>query len=471
MNRIRKSIFTITLTALLVACGTSSTGNTLPTINLTDVNSTAQSAGATLFAQTMAPTATSTVIPTDTPEPTPTSLPFKALDGLRVAYIIDGNLYVQDSGRAAIQLTSGGQVSMGGQLLFTDDGKKIVFYRVSESKKNQIYSINSDGTGERVLVTSELLSVLGLGYDEFTELISPIIVPGTHQILFSTHQLSSINPKLSDAQPKPNYDLLLVDADTGAIKRLVDIKRGGNFLVSPDGKMVVVQAPDHIDVISTQGQIVHANLLIYPADDDYLNIPMSWTEDSHELFVVPPIPVSEISGNTGFPLLRTVWRYSLDGSSGSEIRFNPPLVGEWFMISPDGNRIAYSYQLDYPASVNWNPEKPVGIYLGNQHDGTSKLLNEPQIGTSESYFIGGWLRDSTRFIIENNDMQMYLGDLQGEITPLYRGGYFSWIDNRRYFYSGDSLGEIGKEDKFRVMEYPADFVLIKSALTFVFLRP
>ena len=200
---------------------------------------------------------------------------------------------------------------------------------------------------------------------------------------------------------------------------------------------------------------------------------MAWTQDSRELFVVPPIPVSEIPGNRGFPLLRTIWRYSLDENSGVEIRFDPPPVGhQGFKISPDGNWIAYSYQLGYPASVNWDPGKPIGIYLGNLHNGTSKLLYTPETGAGVAqYFIHDWFPDSTRFILEDNGMGLYIGNFQGEITSLYRGGYFSWIDNRRYFFGGDSLGEVGKEEKFKVMEYPSGFELFKSRPTFVFLKP
>src|SRR5262245_7684355 len=100
----RVSIF-FAIIILLVACGTPSISSTSPTINLTDVNSTAQSAAVTLFAQTMAPNLTATVTPTNTSIPTPTALPFKALERLRVAYVAgNGNLFVHDSGQQAVQL-------------------------------------------------------------------------------------------------------------------------------------------------------------------------------------------------------------------------------------------------------------------------------------------------------------------------------------------------------------------------------
>ena len=269
---------------------------------------------------------TPTALPTETFTPTPTStpLPFKVLDGLRVAYIIDGNLYVQDSGKPAIQLTHTG---LDSKPKFTNDGQKIIFDRASESQKRQIYSINSDGSGEHALVTSDLLIALESGYDEITESTSPVIVPGTHQMLFGTQQLNFL--KLRDTPSTPNNDLLLADMDTGTIKQLLSIGQGGDL--SP-GHEAVSGKPDQIEVITTQGQIVYQTPFIYPEEDIYTTaIPMSWTQDSRELIVVPPIPTSEIPGNRGFPLLRTIWRYSLDENSGVETRLDPPPVGyQWW---------------------------------------------------------------------------------------------------------------------------------------------
>src|ERR1051325_3199678 len=128
----------LVLTAMhLVTCGTlptQTTGNR--TINLTDVNSTAQSAASTLFAQTMVATPTSTIVPTDmllSPITTQTPLPFIALDGLRVAYIMGDNLYVQDSGKRTIQLAHGVENLKNRPPLISDDGQKIIFYRAEES--------------------------------------------------------------------------------------------------------------------------------------------------------------------------------------------------------------------------------------------------------------------------------------------------------------------------------------------------
>ena len=53
------------------------------------------------------------------------SLPLVAVNGLRVAYIVTGNLYVQNSGGQPMQLTNSGVDSTP---IFSDDGQKIVFF-------------------------------------------------------------------------------------------------------------------------------------------------------------------------------------------------------------------------------------------------------------------------------------------------------------------------------------------------------
>ena len=454
------------LTLTLAACAPA---QTTPAVNLTEVQNTANAAVWTDVALTQTATFTATPLP-PTFTPTSTSLPFKALDGLRVAYIIDGNLYVQDSGKQAIQLTHTG---LDSKPKFTDDGQKIIFERASESQKRQIYSINSDGNGERALVTSDLLLTLDLGYDEITESTSSVIVPGTHQILFGTQQLNFL--KLRDTPSTPNNDLLLADMDTGAIKQLLAIGQGGNFLVSPNGKLVAVQAPDKMEVITTQGQIVYQTPFTYPEEDIYtVAIPMSWTQDSRELIVVPPIPTSEIPGNRGFPLLRTIWRYSLDENSGVEIRLDPPPVGyQGFKISPDGNWMAYSYQLGYPASMSWDPEKPVGIYLGNLHDGTSKLLYTPPVNDfAVPSFYRSWSPDSKHFIVEGTP-RTYIGNVHEEMAPLSPGLFVGWIDSNHYLLNRGVLelvlGEVGRQDLVIVMETPLDLT-IYDPRTYVFIK-
>jgi Tol biopolymer transport system component len=376
-----------------------------------------------------------------------------------------GNLYLQDGGDQPKQLTNSG---VDHSPVFSDDGQRIAFYRGGFRENNQVYTINVDESGEQALVTSDLLASLGLGYDQYTELRSLAFVPATHQLLFNTQQLDPINHKGIDASPKPNNDLLLVDADSSKIRRLIVTGQGGYFLVSPNGKMVAIQTADHIDVIDINGHVLRRNLITYHPDDDYGWTPMSWAQDTSKLFVMPPIPVSEIPNNIGWPVLRAIWQYSIDGKSpGAEIRLSPPPLGDSFSISPDGNWIAYSFYFTYGKN---NKTDKFGVYLGNLRNGTSQLMVMRE-QRDEPLNFDGWSPDSKYFIFQDIGDQMYIGNIHGEITKLSRGVFLGWVDTNRYLYDGLFMGELGKKTNVRVAKSPSDFVLDNShPIAFVFLK-
>ena len=441
-------------TVVLVACSTSSpsaTGNATPTINLTDVNSTSQSAAATLFAQTMAPTLTATAVPTNTPKPTPTPLPFRALEGLRVAYTTsDGNLYVRDSGKPAIQLTSN---VANRRPLFSDDGQKIVFYR----GENELCVIGADGSGEQTLITLELLSVFGERYNESTGPASLAFIPGTHSLIFNTGSTIGFGA----LYPHPNKDLVFVDSDTGEIRQLRAPDQGGNFFVSPDGKKIAVQTIDHIDVIDTHGRLLHRNLVTHSPIDDYYGIWWAfvyWKQDSSELIVA----ATDIPPGVGLPVLYTVRRYPLDGHPSVEVPLNPQPEGYALSISPDGNWIVYGYSLG-PLDATTT----TGIYLGNLKERTSQLLYTPPVGAvspldlPSSYH--GWSPDSLHFILEGYNTNLYVGNIYGEFTQVgfSRGTeVFGWIDNSRFLMQDGVLYEVGKQEIVRVVNWLDAFIFL-----------
>jgi Tol biopolymer transport system component len=346
-------IFSMTLIALLVgACGTVTTmPTTAPT--LTAIGSTS----------TALPIPSVTTIP---------SLPISsAPDGLRMAYVIDGNLYLQDGSNPPVQLTHSGEDR---NPIFSDDGEKIAFYR--GLVPHDLYSINADGTQERVLVTGSLLESLELGYNKFTEIVSRDYVPGTHQILFNTRQLSQADIDQKDFNrlgSKENFDLLSVDTDTGEIKRLLSKSKGGNFFISPNGNMVAIQVKGHIDVIGVDGQIIRQNLVTYTPTRPYeLDPGVFWTEDSTELVVTLPI---ESEYNMDGPAMRSVWHYSVNGANKVQASLTPPPISDDYSISPDGNWILYSYYY-YPDKTDETVSP--GLYLGNLREGGT-LLYSPDI--------------------------------------------------------------------------------------------
>jgi len=405
----------------------------------------------------MAPTLTTTVTPTNTPQPTPTALPFKALDGLRVVYTNSkGNLYVQDSGKSAIQLTYNGA---NRQPLFSDDGQKIIFYGPGKPNFNSVYAINADGTNEQVLITREILSAFGKVYDELTVLVSLAFVPGTHLLLFNTYQPNNYDPETVGWLPLVGNDLFAVNTDTGKIKQLKAPWQGGKFLAAPNGKWIAVQTLDHIDIIDVQGQIIHRNLVTYDKTEAHVIIPMSWTIDAQELIILP----SDIPLMAGVPVARDIWRYRVNSGLGTQIKLTPPVTYDKYAVSPDGNWIAYSYDMAY-----LNPQTTNGVYLGNLRDGSSQLLHTPQPNENTALFDvplyhDGWSPDSVSFIVHDGNFRLFIGNIHGEIVPIgsSRGIEVSgWIDNKHFLRKDGVLYELGKQELFQVMNYLESFVFL-----------
>jgi Tol biopolymer transport system component len=438
------------------------------------MNSTLQLPSPTIVAQTMTPMPTATVIPTQTapvPESTSTAtsehtltpLPIQVLDGLRLAYTIDGNLYVQDSGKQAIQLTHSGQDR---NPVFSDDGQKIAFFRAWETEMNQLHVINADETGGRAMVTSELLMGLGLGYSEFSEPHSVAFVPGTHLLLVNTNHFSVNYPKSDSSHGNPSNDLLLVDTETGEIKQLAAIEQGGYFLASPNGKWVAVQTPDHVDVIDLQGRVILRDLFNHSPDAydcvyyGYICAPMYWKQDSSELILVQP---RDAEG--GGPLPRTLWQYPLDGRPGKEIPLMPGPMGDTLSVSPDGNWIAFSL---------FDTGDQDGVYLGNLRDGTSRRIyppessETPEVRVPSSLHFYGWSADSRHFVFEDG-YDTIMGNIQGDTAVVGRGGICGWIDTNRYLDGCGVLAEVGKQVRVRVIEWPSSIDHPERPIAFVFL--
>ena len=172
---------------------------------------------ASLMPSAIPPTSTETPPPLSTS--TPVSIPISSPpDGLRMAYVIDGNLYVQDSSKRPVQLTDSG---LDRSPIFSDDGERVVFYR---GEAFYIYSIHTDGSQEQVLVTPDLMTKLNLGYSELTKIGNIAFIPGTHQLLFNTIEVkpwSDNAPHISSMDVQPNQDVLLMDIDSKEVKRLL----------------------------------------------------------------------------------------------------------------------------------------------------------------------------------------------------------------------------------------------------------
>ncbi|HJR78837.1 MAG TPA: hypothetical protein VJ821_02120 [Anaerolineales bacterium] len=452
MKQTIKSIYRIILAALLTACGMATPRQTaVPTITPVPSSTSISSTATSIPQATATPTSSITL----------TSAPYRLL----LAYMVDKNLYFQKGSNPPVKLTHSADDRYP---LLSDDGEILIFYR--GLVPHELYSIRTDGTQEKVLVTGSLLESLGLGYDEFTEIISLAFVPGTHQVMFHTRQLSQSDIDMQDFNrlgSAPNMDLLSIDADTGEIKSLLPRGQGSSFLISPDGSRVDVIGNGHIDVIDINGRMFRKNLVRYTPTQPYRVAPrIFWVEDSTELIVTLS---AETEYNFDGPEIRSVWRYTIADGAKVQIPYAPPLIGFEACVSPDGNWILYDY-FYYPGKTDETITD--GLYLGNLHDGSSQIYELGMIVTR------GWSADNIHFLYEGFENEIYLGsiDQQPEFTG-NKGRFLGWLDLNHYlFYSTSDeavvgvMGEIDGETTFFPIAAPASSLSGGAgSFTFVYL--
>lgn len=430
---------------------------------------------------TLMSTSTSTALPSSsTPSSTPTFPPvtLSAMpEGLRIVYLDEaGNLFVENAGEAPLQLTHSGD---NDRFLFSEDGERLIFFHKHDPlyfdlfPAMDIYSIRIDGTQEKLLVSNNLLEALGFGYNEFTRITFLTYVPGSRQALFSTvqgnEQLATLWPYHDNS--KRNLDLISVNIVTGELKILLPPGKGGNSVVSPDGRMAAVQASGHIDVIGIDGRMIRRNLVTYTPTTPHELIPdMFWTEDSSELLVTLPIdPEYQYTRAqcTQDVAARSVWRYAIDGGEGVQTLLNPPPIGESnrdrryfidFDVSPDGNWILYEYDHNFGCDVEDETVIP-GRYLGNLREGTAWLYAPPSSPL--------WSSDSKHFVYEvwkQGSQGLFLGSV--DEPPVFldvsKDYLLGWADRTHYmaYYLVDGsivgmLGEIGGEITYFPVSAPA----------------
>jgi Tol biopolymer transport system component len=148
-------------------------------------------------------------------------------DGKQIVFCSqrDGNLelYVMDSDGTNVRKLTNAPGCYNGGPFFSPDGKRVIF-RADRQKKDhlQIYVINADGTGERQLT-----------HGENTINWCPYWHPDGKHIIFA-------GADHSDPTARPNYDLWLLNVDTGARARIT-YAPGADVLpvFSPDGKRLL----------------------------------------------------------------------------------------------------------------------------------------------------------------------------------------------------------------------------------------
>ena len=363
---------------------------------------------------------TLTVVPI-TSMPT-SSLPISsAPNELRMAYVVDGNLYFQDGSNSLKKLTNGGEDRS--PILFSESGDKIFFFRGKMSEA--LYSISTDGSNEQVLATNNQLNSISSEYDESTLPCDAILVHHTPFLLFHTcfhpYEETTIH----------NDDLFMINTNTGQVKRVFASGQGGAYYVSPNGSMLAVDRLGYIDIVDINGKMLRPKVATYTLSEPIPLAPqVFWKSDSSGFVIVLP---TNTHYDTAPDPRYQVWNYSLAGQAATQIDLTPAPVGtDSIRVSPDGNWILYT---NYEDGL---------FYLGDLRNGHTQSLGSLQV-----VFGYEWSADSIHFVYgipHAGGRGISLGSVNSTPSLIGKGDFIGWLDDSRYLYITDStilMGEIG----------------------------
>jgi Tol biopolymer transport system component len=389
---------------------------------------------------TVTPTLTPVILPTNTPRdtwtplPTTTSYPtltplvittptaYALSNGQEIAYVQDGKLWLWKAGASTqlhiIQNTQGAvKISSDGQVVaFIEDGS--------------LWVVNSDGSNAHALVEhNDLVSTrLPSGFDQL-DILTFDWIPGTHLILYNT-----ILNSTAESNPTNANDLLRVNADTGSVITLLAFDQGGNFSISPDGKLLALVRPTTIRILNIDGThprqpLTFEEVWTYTSSI-YYPIPV-WAADSSALMVA--IPPRDVRTNPSDPT--QVWSIPLD-SNAPKLLAEIKTGGGPLLISPDLTKVLYQLQL--------SQSDPVGeLHLADIDGSHDTILQNGATGT-----LLGWAPDSQHYVFQaNGQTVLILADTTGAANANLTSDTASsstgpvWLDDTHYLLlttTGDS---------------------------------
>ncbi|MFZ5856155.1 MAG: hypothetical protein ACOYZ6_04930 [Chloroflexota bacterium] len=388
---------------------------------------------------TALPIINSAATPESVPSATPqaTALP-EPLGKLKIAYILDGNVWLWDGGAPARQLTSEGDAT---QVKIADDGLVIAYQR-----RQSLWAINTDISSPRLLVnipsfanpphTLVEKSALLLGRFDFQ--------PDTHWIYFST------------AWPSRGYnvssaDLNRVDADNPIPQTLMS-EGAGDFLFSPNGHLLSITKLSEIEMrdVKSWHRVTSLGLQTTPKVADVIQV--CWASDSKGFYVflmrtnMDEMHEYYFVSSDGSGASRLAWGY------GSRERISQPY------LSPDGTKVAHvvqngtTYELQvlnlstkenklitsYSGApllvpVGWTPDSKLVIFY-NSHPLFLQIagIGYPPTQLTESVTPNSlrWI-SADRFIFfrEGN---LLIGQINNPETILIASGFSNQADTKEY---------------------------------------
>lgn len=375
-----------------------------------------------------APSSVPTLVPTPTSAPASLQMVFSTTDGI----------FLWREGAGTRFLTAGDR-DLPSRVRLSQDGQVIAFLRGGE-----LFAINADGTGERMLVSRDYLEanrpagedIVAIGIDSFA------FLPGTHDVLFSLSVETISFPLLLE-------DLHRVNADAPSPARLLAERQGGGrWFPAPDGQSIILVRASQIALfrLATQEQRLLMEFPMVNTQSEWIYYPsIVWKPDSSGVFtVIPPQNLLETPAQP-----HRFYSLSVSGEASllTEFSLAEP-KGYGYAVSPDGKWLAHLAQeageeviyvreqsgmplpvLRAPSGtllslLDWSPEPAklliskageAGELMVISPDGTSRPL---RVNPALSFSRLAWV-DANRILIGSTDLILYnlLTDTAQVIMP------------------------------------------------------
>jgi hypothetical protein len=357
--------------------------------------------------ETENPPLTATVSPTAAPSPT--SEPH-----LRVVYISGGNPWIVAPPGAPVQLSAVGSVN---RVYLSNDGARVVYTRYpSLSAPAEIRAVNTDASGDRVLLTSAQVGALEApGSALYVDIFSMVWIPSAHRMLLKTRgQFEGPGLQLYD-------DLFLLDADSGSLTPLLTAGNGGNAIPSPDGRKMAITRSTSVSLARIDASEMHANVITFTevlTYSEYAFYPaIVWATDSSRFGAIIPSPEPLGPAPSG-----AIW--SVDASTGAPSLLSTINNFRNGVLSPSLDRVGFirpgadaSTDETYVSTLN----ESSSLHLAT---GSAGVLSFAPDGQHFAYYVG------------SSPQQVYIGSLGGGpvLVPgsIVRMG--RWINNSQFVY-------------------------------------
>ncbi len=331
---------------------------------------------------------------------------------LTVVYSETGDLWVAVGLNAPRQLTSG---HFDRYPLLSPDGSKVIFQREAESGAAELYRyelwvINTDGTGERRLVSAaDLPGQMGYAMGSEEEILLDRL---PQQVAWlSDSRRIAFNTLLEAGYGVISfYDLWLTDTETGSVTRLLGDGDGGSFAYSPDGSKILVSNPNSVSIVDADGSN-RRQLVTYP----FVNTASEYAYN--------PQPVWSPDGSYGLVAIASEEPFFADTYSTV---WRLPLSGEATILSTLPGMNLFSTMTDQL----WNAARTALAYTDNDYNlHLATLAGESlQIYDSADQFYG-WSADDRYWLLSlGGDLVVAGTDLELTLLELPEGDHSGWFE-------------------------------------------